>query len=66
MGGETDAGEETYFTETDGSVYEQKPTTPTVFNRNQVFLRPLLLYLLMHCNMPNTQNTHMSQHIMKS
>ncbi|CAM4631394.1 unnamed protein product [Leuciscus chuanchicus] len=34
MGGETDAGEETNFTETDGSVYEQKPTAPTV-NKNQ-------------------------------
>ncbi|XDV34883.1 hypothetical protein PO909_004981 [Leuciscus waleckii] len=34
MGGETDAGEETNFTQTDGSVYEQKPTAPTV-NKNQ-------------------------------
>lgn len=47
MGGGTDSGEETSFTETetetDGSVHEQKPTEPTIIFRNQVFLEPLLL-----------------------
>jgi len=43
MGQGTDAGEETSFTETDGSVFEKKPTAPTVNDRNQVFLQPLLL-----------------------
>ncbi len=50
-------------TETVGGVHEEKPTEPTVFYTDQVFLEALLLYFLMHYNMLNTQITHMCQPI---
>ncbi|KAK7125077.1 hypothetical protein R3I94_019206 [Phoxinus phoxinus] len=46
MGGGTDAGEETHFTETDGSVYEEKPTAPTVIFRNQASRSSPVCFLL--------------------
>ncbi len=58
MGSETETE-----TETVGGVHEEKPTKPTIFDTDQVFLEALLLYFLMHYNMLNTQNTHMCQPI---
>ncbi|KAG1946930.1 hypothetical protein F2P79_012951, partial [Pimephales promelas] len=46
MGQGTDAGEETSFTETDGSVYETKPTAPTVNDRNQASRSTPVCFLL--------------------
>uniref|UniRef100_A0A672JVE6 Si:ch211-191i18.2 n=1 Tax=Sinocyclocheilus grahami TaxID=75366 RepID=A0A672JVE6_SINGR len=63
MGEGMDSGGETSFTEikkeTDGGVHEEKPTEPTIFDKDQVFLEPFRLYFLTHYNMLNTQNTHM-------
>uniref|UniRef100_A0A8C1UMG4 Si:ch211-191i18.2 n=1 Tax=Cyprinus carpio TaxID=7962 RepID=A0A8C1UMG4_CYPCA len=61
MGEGMASGGETSFTEikkeTDGGVHEEKPTEPTIFDTNQVFLDPLL-YFLTHYNMLNTQNSN--------
>ncbi|XP_077052060.1 uncharacterized protein LOC143702285 isoform X2 [Siphateles boraxobius] len=46
MGGGTDAGEETTFTETDGSVHEKKPTAPTIFFGNQASRSTPVCFLL--------------------
>ncbi|XP_051729566.1 uncharacterized protein si:ch211-191i18.2 [Ctenopharyngodon idella] len=50
MGGGTDSGEETSFTETetetDGSVHEQKPTEPTIIFRNQASQSAPVCFLL--------------------
>uniref|UniRef100_A0A8C1ZRL9 Uncharacterized protein n=1 Tax=Cyprinus carpio TaxID=7962 RepID=A0A8C1ZRL9_CYPCA len=49
--------------ETVGGGHEEKPTEPTIFDTDQVFLEQLLLhyimYILMHYNMLNTKTTHM-------